>query len=318
MFRADPASATTALTANTLSSATSIATAVTAIENAVTADHGVAYGVYGGNTFIAEKLSAAGTAASNFTIVELANTTVTSLTPTAGFVTIGSVAATTASLGNVYTAITGNYTSSSAATQHVVLSGTTDKNVTLSASVGVGGIVDLTSGTTGTSTVDLTGSSGYTVYGTSNGGTTVTGDKSFTAYLGTGGSRTTADTVVLKTATTLPSDTVYGFGGGAGTVVDLLHVTTAGEVIGSALTDKTGTATGGAAIGAASGLVFTYADAGTALTTTTAAALFTTTGSTTGKWAISAGGATQTELLIETGANNGGTDYVYAISETSA
>ena len=118
-----------------------------------------------------------------------------------------------------------------------------------------------------------------------------------------------ADTIVLGDHSTADIinlvangiDTITGFGGLTGTVADVLNVTASGNALaGLTLIDETSLATNNSPLIANStGLVFSYADGGTALTAITAAALFSDTQA-IGKFAIATG--TGTELLIETGA----------------
>jgi len=90
-FGNDTASANTALTAVSLTSATSVATAVAALENVLTSPHQVAFGVYGGNTYVVQ--TASGTvAASDTTVFQLVGSQ--TLTASTGYVTVGSTAGT--------------------------------------------------------------------------------------------------------------------------------------------------------------------------------------------------------------------------------
>ncbi len=87
-FSADSASSATALTATSTAAATTVASAIGLVETALgAAAHTVAYGVYGGNTYVAETLT--GThAATDTTIVEIVG--VHTLTAGLGHVTLAS------------------------------------------------------------------------------------------------------------------------------------------------------------------------------------------------------------------------------------
>ncbi len=87
-FNADSSSLATALTATSTTAAATVAGAIGLIEAALTTHaHAVAYGVYGGNTYVAETVS--GTlAATDTTIVEIVG--VHTLTPALGHVTLAS------------------------------------------------------------------------------------------------------------------------------------------------------------------------------------------------------------------------------------
>jgi len=83
---------------------------------------------------------------------------------------------------------------------------------------------------------------------------------------------------------------------------------------GLTLANNTATAKGGAAQ-TGSGNVYLHADGGTALTATTAAALFAAT-TTASKWAITSGGVAHTEFLIETGATTT-SDTIWEIDQAA-
>ncbi len=211
----------------------------------------------------------------------------------------------TATLGANWTATA---STSNAGTATISTAG---HNISLASATGTNG---WTLTATGTGTTTMTGSAqNDTLNGNSAGGITIDGHGGTdTIALGT---HTMADTIYVS-GTTNAIETVTGFGSSTGTVADILNVTATGNVLaGVTLIDETSLAFNKAALGAASGYVFHDADGGTALTATTAAALFSTTKG-GGHWAITAGAGTQTELLIETGATTT-SDTVWKISETS-
>lgn len=95
MFGADPSSLITALTAVNMASVTTVGTAVGAVEAAAVAigAHGVAYGIWNGDTYIAEEIAAGAASGTNTTIVKLTGSTA-ALTASTGYVTVGASAST--------------------------------------------------------------------------------------------------------------------------------------------------------------------------------------------------------------------------------
>ena len=129
------------------------------------------------------------------------------------------------------------------------------------------------------------------------------------------GTHAAADTLNLQAA---GLGATNNFGSATGTVVDIFNVTAAGNILaGATLSNKTAQATGNANLANASGYVFLKNDAGgAALTSTSAAALFSTTTNNFGTWNIATG--TQKEILIEhTNTGTGTTDVVWQITETA-
>ena len=176
-----------------------------------------------------------------------------------------------------------------------------------------------------------TGTSGWTINATGNGTTSITGSiKNDTINGNTSGGLTInggggSDSIALGTHTN--ADTIYlvnnnkatitGFGSSTGSVTDILNVTATGNALaGLTLQNKTTLATNNAPLAAnSSGLVFNYANAGTALTAASAAALFSNTQA-TNKFAIAPGSGI--ELLIETGATAASTtNHVWKIIDTA-
>jgi hypothetical protein len=97
-FGNDSLSLGTALTATSLTSASSVASAVTTLEGATTSAHKVAYGVYGGNTYIVESVTGT-VGASDTTVVELVGSQ--TLTASIGYVTVGNAASTLSITGGL-------------------------------------------------------------------------------------------------------------------------------------------------------------------------------------------------------------------------
>jgi hypothetical protein len=199
-------------------------------------------------------------------------------------------------------------TSNAASTASSATINSNGHNVNVAAAKGVNGWA---LNTTGTGTSSLTGSiNNDTINGNVAGGLTINGHGgSDTIALGT---HKRADTIYLVANA---METITGFGSSTGTVADGLNVTAKGNaLVGVTLHDKTSLATKNSSLPAdSSGLVFSYADSGTALTETTAAALFSNT-QTLDKFAISKG--TGTELLIETGVSSS-TNVIWEIIETA-
>jgi len=153
----------------------------------------------------------------------------------------------------------------------------------------ISGAINLT--VTGTAKNDI-------INGNTTGGLTINGGGGTdTIVLGT---HTNADTIYLVANVT---ETITGFGSSTGSIVDLLNVTATGNALaGLTLQNKTTLATNNSALAKNStGLVFSHADAGVALTEASVAALFSNTQA-TNKFAIATG--TGIELLIETGASS--------------
>jgi len=209
----------------------------------------------------------------------------------ADVVKIAAGATVTANLAANWTATTD--TANAAATAGSAIINSNGYNVNVSAATGISG---WTLNATGIGTTRLTGSvKNDLINGDAAGGLTING------YGGTDtialGTHTKADTVYLVANAI---ETITGFGSSMGTIADVLNVTAMGNALaGLILKNETTLATHNSPLSAnSSGLVFSHADNGTALTATTAAALFANT-QTTGKFAIATG--TGIELLIETG-----------------
>ena len=214
----------------------------------------------------------------------------------------GSVNATLAATWNA------TATNSNAATAANVIVNSNGFNINVKAATGADG---WTLNATGTGTTSLTGSiNNDTINGNAAGGLTINGaGGTDTLVLGT---HTRADTLYLV-ANAL--ENITGFGSSTGTVADKLNVTATGNALaGLTLKNDTALATNNTALAAnSSGLVFAHADAGTALTATTAAALFSDVQA-VGKYAIAPG--TGLELLIETGATTT-SNVVWEIKDTA-
>jgi hypothetical protein len=164
---------------------------------------------------------------------------------------------------------------------------------------------------TGVGTTSLTGTNkNDTIIGNSAGGLTINGHGGTDSI--TLGNHKAADTIYLVNNA---KEFITGFGGSTGTVADVLNVTAAGNALaGLTLSNQTFLAANNKALAAnSSGLVFSYADHGTALTAASAAALFATT-QTPGKFAIAAG--IGSDLLIETGISSTA-NAVWEINQTS-
>ena len=214
----------------------------------------------------------------------------------------------TASLAAAWTATA--TTSNAAATAANAVINTNGFNVSVAAAIGADGWTLNATGT-GTGTTSLTGSiNNDTINGDAAGGLTINGaGGTDTLVLGT---HTSADTIYLV-ANAL--ENITGFGSSTGTVADGLNVTATGNALaGLTLKNDTTLATNNVALAANStGLVFGHADAGTALTAATAAALFSDVQA-VGKYAIATG--TGLELLIETGATTT-SNVVWEIKDTA-
>ena len=223
----------------------------------------------------------------------------------ADVVKISAGASVTATLGATWTATSS--TSNAANTPSATVN-SNGFNISLAAATGASG---WTLDATGTGTTSITGSTkSDIIHGNTAGGLTIDGHGgSDTIVLGT---HTKADTVYLVANAI---ETITGFGGSTGTVADVLNVTATGNILaGKTLTNETALATNNKALAANSnGLVFSHADNGTALTATTAAALFSTTQA-VGEFAIAKGSGI--ELLIETGAT-ATSNYVWEIKDTA-
>lgn len=187
-FGNDVSSSGATLTATSLTSASSVANAITTLEGAVTggAGHKVAYGVYGGNTYIVE--SSSGTLGVTDTVlVEVTGSQ--TLTASIGYVTLGNTASTLttgsslAGAGFTIPAGTATNLSLGVGGNFVTLtgpsSGVTDKFTSIAASTGLTINYQATSGT---DTILMAGSAGnnasdigaLTVNDTSTGGAGVT------------------------------------------------------------------------------------------------------------------------------------------------
>ena len=192
-----------------------------------------------------------------------------------------------------------------------------ETGITLNASVGnwalANGTNSVTLGATGQTVTGGTGADTITAYSTG-------GD----AIYGAGGSDTialgsthvTADTVHISNVTGAV-ETITGFGGTSGTVLDKLTVTAAGDILaGATLHDESVLSTGNANLSALSGYVFTHADGGTAYTASSVIALFTNNTLHSGTWNISApSSGTSVMLLTET--TTGAADNVWRVSEAT-
>jgi len=199
--------------------------------------------------------------------------------------------------------------SNAAATAANVIVNSNGFNINVKAATGADG---WTLNATGTGTTSLTGSiNNDTINGNAAGGLTINGAGGGTDTLVLG-THTRADTIYLV-ANAL--ENITGFGSSTGTVADKLNVTATGNALaGLTLKNDTALATNNTALAAnSSGLVFAHADAGTALTDATAAALFSDVQA-VGKYAIAPG--TGLELLIETGATTT-SNVVWEIKDTA-
>ncbi len=201
-------------------------------------------------------------------------------------------------------------TSNAATTASAATINTNGFNVNVGAAAGTSG---WTINATGNGTTSITGSiKNDTINGNTSGGLTINGGGgSDSIALGT---HTNADTIYLVNNNKV---TITGFGSSTGSVTDILNVTATGNALaGLTLQNKTTLATNNAPLAANStGLVFNYANAGTALTAASAAALFSNTQA-TNKFAIATGSGI--ELLIETGASAASTsNHVWKIVDTA-
>jgi len=201
-------------------------------------------------------------------------------------------------------------TSNAATTASAATINTNGFNVNVGAATGTSG---WTINATGNGTTSITGSiKNDTINGNTSGGLTINGGGgSDNIALGT---HTNADTIYLVNNNKV---TITGFGSSTGSVTDILNVTATGNALaGLTLQNKTTLATNNAPLAANStGLVFNYANAGTALTAASAAALFSNTQA-TNKFAIAPGSGI--ELLIETGATAASTtNHVWKIIDTA-
>ncbi len=225
------------------------------------------------------------------TITDLGNGGADNLKITSGASVTASLAATWTASSN-----TSNANAVSAATAANATINTNGFNVNVAAATGTSG---WTLNATGTGTTSITGSiKNDIINGNTSGGLTINGDGGAdTIVLGT---HSKADTIYLVANAT---ETITGFGSSTGSIVDILNVTATGNALaGLTLQDKTTLATYNAALAKNStGLVFSHADAGVALTAASAAALFSNTQA-TNKFAIATGSGI--ELLIETGATS--------------
>ncbi len=201
-------------------------------------------------------------------------------------------------------------TSNAATTASAATINTNGFDVNIGAAAGTSG---WTINATGNGTTSITGSiKNDTINGNTSGGLTINGGGgSDSIALGT---HTNADTIYLVNNNKV---TITGFGSSTGSVTDILNVTATGNALaGLTLQNKTTLATNNAPLAANStGLVFNYANAGTALTAASAAALFSNTQA-TNKFAIATGSGI--ELLIETGASAASTsNHVWKIVDTA-
>ncbi|MEI6145379.1 MAG: hypothetical protein WCP66_03050, partial [Methylococcales bacterium] len=201
-------------------------------------------------------------------------------------------------------------TSNAATTASAATINTNGFNINVGAAAGTSG---WTINATGNGTTSITGSiKNDTINGNTSGGLTINGGGgSDSIALGT---HTNADTIYLVNNNKV---TITGFGSSTGSVTDILNVTETGNALaGLTLQNKTTLATNNAPLAANStGLVFNYANAGTALTAASAAALFSNTQA-TNKFAIAPGSGI--ELLIETGATAASTtNHVWKIIDTA-
>jgi hypothetical protein len=223
----------------------------------------------------------------------------------ADIVKIALGASAVSTLADSWTATASTSNAASAATIN-----TNGFNVNLAAATGTSG---WTINATGNGTTSITGSiKNDTINGNTSGGLTINGGGgSDSIALGT---HTNADTIYLVNNN---KATITGFGSSTGSVTDILNVTATGNALaGLTLQNKTTLATNNTPLAAnSSGLVFNYANAGTALTAASAAALFSNTQA-TNKFAIAPGSGI--ELLIETGATAASTtNHVWKIIDTA-
>jgi hypothetical protein len=164
-FGSDPLSSNTALTATSLSGASSIATAVTTLEAAATSAHKVVYGVYGGNTYIVETITGT-TGITDTAVVEVTGSQ--TLTASSGYVTLGSTASTLTGgglAGAGFTIPAGTATNLTLGTGGNVVTlvgpSTSVDDTFTSLSTSIGLTVDYQA-TSGTDTIFMSGSAGTT------------------------------------------------------------------------------------------------------------------------------------------------------------
>jgi S-layer protein len=182
-FTADTASSNTALTATSLTSATSNAGAIQTLETALgTTQHKVAYGNYGGNTFIVELDASATPSASNTSVVELVGYT-GSLTASTGFVTVGSTATSAPTIAS--TLSDGSTISLADNMNHNLTTvGVDGATITIS---GAGSNTVNAASTTSANTIDLSATTGSnTITGGSGADTIKTGSSTATVKPGAG------------------------------------------------------------------------------------------------------------------------------------
>ena len=243
--------------------------------------------------------------------------TVTFTNSGGGTITESNMTANVATAINLVNGVTGTIGDSSASAVTVLGSG---DNSALTLNITGNGANTITVGnggntiTTGTGANTVTSGTGNDTInlGAGGGGSTVNGGGG-TDQINLSASHITADTVYLVPGAI---ENITGFGG-SGTVADLLNVTHTGNVLsGATLVNETALATGNANLAATSGDVFLKADGGTALTVTTAAALFSTTSSNAGTWNI-ANSAASSHVLIETG-SSATSDIVWEINVANA
>jgi Bacterial Ig-like domain len=176
---------------------------------------------------------------------------------------------------------------------------------------------------------NTTGGNGWSLNATGAGTTNLTGSIKSDIINGNGSGKLTIngyggnDTIVLGTH--IAADTIYlvansietikGFGSSTGAIADMLNVTAKGNALsGIALTDKTALAPNNSPLAVKSGLVFSYADNGVALTAASAAALFSNTKA-LNEFAIAKGSGL--ELLIETGVSADFNNVVWEIKDVA-
>jgi len=165
LFENDPLSVSGTLTATSLTGAANVAGAISTLETAASAAHSVAWGVYGGSTYVVDTLAAGGASATNSTVVQLSGLSATAITASNGFITVGSTASTSSinPFGTISGALTatGTYTSNYNNVYSITTAAVADTNtVTLTGATSSGTINLSASSGTGVQTVTTTASGG--------------------------------------------------------------------------------------------------------------------------------------------------------------
>lgn len=252
VFAADTLSSNAALTATSLTGAGSVAQAIQVLETAAIAlgAHGVAYGVYGGNTYLVQDLDAGTATATTTTVVQLNGSY--SLTASTGYVTVGSLASNlptvtnTLTAGQTFTGLTGlnyNITGIAGAAQTFNLTVGTAGTATVNFAANDAGATINVSGSTTAGNVLTGGSAGDTI----TGGTstdTITGNAGVDTMTGNGGLDTftfannTVGIVVAGAATTLTGtdDRITDFVGNGAAAGDTISLGTGAAAFGTGIT----------------------------------------------------------------------------------